>query len=81
MKPFILPEKLRKPSLSIQVLTVANLVPLFGVVFLGWDAAAIVLLYWVENLIVGLLNILRMILVKVESSGKQFEKLILIPFF
>ena len=70
-----------KPSASIVALTVANLVPLFGVVFLGWDAAAIVLLYWIENLIVGFYNILRMILVKVESVSKQFQKLFMIPFF
>lgn len=81
MKRFIPFKELRTPSLSIQALAVANLVPLFGVVFLGWDAAAIVLLYWIENLIVGALNILRMILVKAESRGKQFQKLFLIPFF
>jgi len=71
----------QRPSLSIVALTVANLIPLFGVIFLGWDAAAIVLLYWIENLIIGFFNILRMILVKVESSGKQIQKLFLIPFF
>ena len=72
---------LQKPSLSIIFLTVANLVPLIGVVFLGWDVAAIVLLYWIENLIVGFFNILRMLLVKVESRSKQFQKLFMIPFF
>ena len=81
MKRLIPFKGLQKPSFPIVALAVANLVPLFGVVFLGWDAAAIVLLYWIENLIVGLLNILRMILVKVESPGKQIQKLFLIPFF
>jgi hypothetical protein len=81
MKQIISSKNLQKPSLSIQALTVANLLPLFGVVFLGWDAAAIVLLYWIENLIVGSINILRMILVKVESTAGQFQKLFMIPFF
>ena len=72
---------LQKPSLSIAALMVANLVPLIGVVFLGWDAAAIVLLYWLENLIVGFFNILRMLLVSTESRSKQFQKLFMIPFF
>jgi hypothetical protein len=81
MKRFTSHKILQKPSLSIQALTVANLVPLFGVVFLGWDAAAIVLLYWIENLIIGFINTLRMILVKVESPAKQFQKLFMIPFF
>jgi len=81
MKLFASHKVLQKPSLSIQALTVANLVPLFGVVFLGWDAAAIVLLYWIENLLIGFSNILKMMLVKVESSGKQLQKLFMIPFF
>jgi hypothetical protein len=81
MKLFASNKYTQKPSLSIQALTVANLIPLFGVVFLGWDAAAIVLLYWIENLIIGFSNILKMILVKVESPGKQFQKLFMIPFF
>ncbi|MGD8667763.1 MAG: DUF6498-containing protein [Desulfobacterales bacterium] len=71
----------QRPSLSITALMVANLVPLIGVVFLGWDAAAIVLLYWLENLIIGFFNILRMLLVKVESRSRQFQKLFMVPFF
>jgi hypothetical protein len=74
-------KNLPKPTLSIKALTVANLVPVLGVFLLDWDAAAIVLLYWIENLIVGFLNILRMILVKVESTAGQFQKLFMIPFF
>ncbi|MBT8331610.1 MAG: hypothetical protein KJP06_04705 [Deltaproteobacteria bacterium] len=74
-------KQLPKPSLSIVALSVANLVPLIGVLFLGWDAAAIVLLYWIENLIVGFFNILRMFLVKVESRSKLFQKFFMIPFF
>ncbi len=70
-----------RPSLSIVALTVANLVPLLGVIFLGWEAAAIILLYWTENLIVGFFNVLRMALVKVEPAAHEFRKLILIPFF
>ena len=81
MKLFASLKYMQKSSLSIQALTVANLMPLFGVVFLGWDAAAIVLLYWIENLIIGFSNILKMILVKVESPGKQFQKFFMIPFF
>ena len=72
---------LPKPSLSIKALTVANLIPLLGVFLLDWDAAAVVLLYWIENLIIGFFNIFRMILVKVESTAGQFQKLFMIPFF
>ncbi len=70
-----------RPSLSIVALTVANLVPLLGVIFLYWDVGAIVLLYWTENLIVGFFNVLKMILAKVGSWAEVFLKLFLIPFF
>ena len=73
--------KHQKPPFSILALIAANLAPLFGVLFFGWDAAAIVLLYWIENLIIGSYNILRMILVRVKSQSEQFKKLFIIPFF
>ena len=71
----------QRPSFSILALIAANLAPLFGVLFFGWDAAAIVLLYWIENLIIGAYNILRMIVVRVKSQSEQFKKLFIIPFF
>lgn len=39
----------------------ANFVPLWGVVFRGWDAANIVQLYWAENVAYGLITILRLL--------------------
>ena len=37
-----------------------NLVPLLGVLFLGWNVYSILILYWVENGIVGAVNVLKM---------------------
>ena len=71
----------QRPSFSILALIAANLAPLFGILFFGWDAASIVLLYWVENLIIGAYNILMIIWVKVKSRSDQFKKLFIIPFF
>jgi hypothetical protein len=45
---------------SAVALILANFVPLFGVLVLGWNAASIVVLYWAENLIIGCFNVLRM---------------------
>jgi hypothetical protein len=53
--------KLTKKDLSdvpVLALLAANAIPLFGVVFLGWDAFHIVLLYWAENIVIGF-NALR----------------------
>ena len=38
-------------------LILANFVPIFGVLFLGWDTVAILVLYWLESVILGVLNI------------------------
>ena len=51
MKQPVYHKKLQKLSFPIQALLIANLLPLFGVVFLGWDAAAIVLLYRHRHLV------------------------------
>jgi Family of unknown function (DUF6498) len=46
---------------STLVLIAANLIPLLGVVLLDWDILAILLMYWAESVVVGIINVLRMI--------------------
>lgn len=48
------------PRLSVIWLVAVNLVPLAGVFFLGWDVSAILFLYWAENLVIGLFNLIKM---------------------
>ena len=38
----------------------ANLVPLFGTLFLGWTSGIVLLLYWSETAVIGLYAILKM---------------------
>jgi hypothetical protein len=45
---------------AVATLIVANLVPLVGVLWFGWDVWGILVIYWLENGIVGLFNILKM---------------------
>jgi hypothetical protein len=52
-----------------------------GVLFMGWDAGLILLLYWTENLIVGFYNILKMAWLKGRSIGSLFSKFFYICFF
>jgi hypothetical protein len=51
----------RRFKASAVTLIVANLVPLIGVLFWDWDAFEIVALYWTENVVIGLINVLKMI--------------------
>lgn len=46
---------------SSLALIAANLMPLGGVLLLGWDVLSILLLYWAESVIIGVLNVFRMI--------------------
>jgi hypothetical protein len=41
-------------------LVVANLIPLIGVLFFGWSVWNILVIYWLENGIVGVINVLKM---------------------
>jgi Family of unknown function (DUF6498) len=36
-----------------------NLIPLVGVLFLGWDLLSLLVLYWIESGIIGLFNVLK----------------------
>ncbi len=45
---------------SAMALVVANLVPVYGVVALGWKVAPIMVFYWTENLVVGFFNVQKM---------------------
>ncbi len=51
---------LRRSALA---LIASNAIPILGVLFLGWDVGAIVVLYWSENLIIGAYNIAKMVYV------------------
>jgi len=51
-------------SRSALVLLVANLIPLVGVVFFGWSLLTVLVLYWVENGIVGFWNVPKIILAR-----------------
>jgi len=45
---------------SVLFLIIANIVPLYGVFFLNLQAFPILLLFWLENVIVGVFNVLKM---------------------
>lgn len=60
---------------SSVVLILANLVPLIGVLLFGWRVIDILMLYWVENIVIGVINVARMVVCRGEKKG------FLIPFF
>lgn len=65
----------KKSLYSVYVLVIANLIPLFGVLFLGWNLLHIMLIYWTESAIVGFYNVIRMLVINPAKST------FLVPFF
>ena len=68
-----------RPGIPIIFLVLANLLPLAGVLFLEWSVFLVMMLFWLENIIVGLLNIPRILFAtgdedvrKQKFSGRLF---------
>jgi hypothetical protein len=66
---------------SALVLVAANLVPLVGVMAFHWTVFSILLLYWCENVVVGVFNVLRMLVAAPQSLAANAGKAFLVPFF
>ena len=60
-------------NLPVAALVLANLIPVFGVLYMGWDVGSIVVLYWVENLVVGAYTLLKML---VTGGAGEFSRLL-----
>jgi hypothetical protein len=76
---------------AVVALIAANAIPLVGVLFLGWNVWNILIVYWLENGIVGVINVFKM--ARAEGSddatgmtingrpASNASKTALIPFF
>ena len=66
-------------KVSLALLVLANLVPLVGVWLWEWDVFLLLLLFWCENVIIGVFGIAR--LVVSANSETAFNGLVLPLFF
>ncbi len=74
--------KLREPlPPSAVALILANLAPLAGIIALGWDVGDLMVLFWLENVIIGVFNILKMLANRAGGPQSWIAKTFLIPFF
>ncbi len=78
------PEVLRRTysePLALAGLAV-DLIPVYAVLVLGWDAAALVFLYWLENLVIGALTLARMTAVAAGKGAASLAGMVFVgPFF
>jgi membrane glycosyltransferase len=62
-------------------LVAANLIPLYGVLALDWPVFPLMLLFWLENVVIGVLNVARIVCASPHDAGQWFLKILLVPFF
>ena len=66
---------------SLAALVLAKAVPILGVLFLGWTVFPLVLLYWLENVVVGGFNVAKLLMAQPREPAHWLGKFFLIPFF
>lgn len=73
MARFDFPRLIAGPRFTVAAIVLGNLMPVLGVMFLGWDGTQILILYWLENIIVGVLTVPRIMSARgasmADSSG------------
>jgi len=69
------------PKASTVSLIIANTLPLFGVLFLGWTIGVVMLIFWLENVVIGLFNVLRMLVSRKDGIANHLSKVFVVPFF
>ncbi len=61
--------RVNSSAIAVALLIITNLIPLVGVLWLGWDLMLILALYWAENGVVGVINILKILTAEGTSSS------------
>lgn len=70
---------LGRPALILLVLT--NLIPVYLVLVNAWSVSQIVLLFWMENVIIGILNVLKMYTCQPRRMPRTSRERSVIHFF
>lgn len=63
------------------ILIAVNLIPLFGVLYLDWQLLPLLFLFWAENVIIGVFNLLKILTCKPLCPISWASRLFLAPFF
>ncbi len=65
----------------LPLLVALNLVPLVGVIFWGWQSFDLIFLYWMENVVIGIFTVGRMVVRRYGHPIELAYPLFLAPFF
>ncbi len=72
---------IRRRLISLAVMALVNLLPVLGFVFSDWNLYELMTLYWVENVIIGVFTLLKMLYVDSDSLAGDKEVLLAMPPF
>lgn len=61
--------------IPLTALILVNLVPILGVLHMGWDVKTLLVLYWLENVIAGIYNVIKLMSLKDDGGGRVFKSL------
>ena len=77
--------KLGEIRVTGAILIAANLVPIYGVIVHDWEVFPLILLYWLENLMLGALQIVRIVIMPLPPEVPRYAsiagKAFMVPFF
>ena len=77
-----LAERIRNiPLRDLLIICGLNLLPLCGVFLWDWQSFDLIFLYWMENVIIGAVMVMRMVARRYASPFELLFPLFLAPFF
>jgi hypothetical protein len=53
--------RVNSSAIAVALLVITNMIPLGGVLWLGWSLMLILALYWAENGVVGVINVMKIL--------------------
>ena len=64
---------------SAIILLIVNLIPILGILYLGWNSYDILLLYWLESIVIGIFNFFRILKAQGPSAvdNKDTAKIVM----
>lgn len=61
--------RVNSSRVAVALLVITNLIPLIGVLWLGWSLMLILALYWIENGIVGVINVVKILMAQGQGGS------------
>lgn len=66
---------------SVLALILANLVPVYGALYADWTVFELLLLFWLENVAIGVFFLARILVAEPDERSAWAKKVVMVPFF